>query len=86
MALWISFILLCVSHQWMNISAARIRFPSSPTICLINFDDARAAAGFKVLAELGQKTQILFFTHHQHLVDIARTTLGKGVNVISLAE
>jgi uncharacterized protein YhaN len=53
---------------------------------LINFDDDRAAAGFKVLAELGQKTQILFFTHHQHLVDIARTTLGKVVNVISLAE
>lgn len=53
---------------------------------LINFDDARAAAGFKVLGELGQKTQILFFTHHQHLVDIARATLGEGVNVISLAE
>jgi len=53
---------------------------------LINFDDARAAAGFKVLAELGQKTQILFFTHHQHLVEIARSTLGNGVNVISLAE
>lgn len=53
---------------------------------LINFDDARAAAGFKVLAELGQKTQILFFTHHRHLVDIARATLGKSVNVISLAE
>jgi len=53
---------------------------------LINFDDARAAAGFKVLAELGQKTQILFFTHHQHLLDIARATLAKGINVISLAE
>lgn len=53
---------------------------------LINFDDARAAAGFNVLAELGQKTQILFFTHHQHLVDIARATLGADVNVISLAE
>jgi uncharacterized protein YhaN len=52
----------------------------------INFDDARAAAGFKVLAQLGQKTQILFFTHHQHLVDIARATLGKTINVISLAE
>lgn len=53
---------------------------------LINFDDARAAAGFRVLAELGQKTQILFFTHHQHLVEIARATLDKDVNVISLAE
>lgn len=53
---------------------------------LINFDDARAAAGFKVLAELGQKTQILFFTHHQHLIDIVRATLGKAVNVISLLD
>jgi uncharacterized protein YhaN len=53
---------------------------------LINFDDARAAAGFKVLAELSQKTQILLFTHHQHLVDIVRATLGKEVNVISLVE
>lgn len=52
----------------------------------INFDNARAAAGFKVLAELAQKTQILFFTHHQHLVDIARATLGEAVNVIPLSE
>ena len=50
----------------------------------INFDDARAAAGFKVLAQLGKKTQVLFFTHHHHLVDIARATLGKTTNVISL--
>ncbi len=53
---------------------------------LINFDDDRAAAGFKVLAELGQKTQILFFMHHQHLVDIFQATFAKGINVISLAE
>ena len=53
---------------------------------LINFDNDRAAAGFRVLAELGQKTQILFFTHHRHLVDIARATLGDGVNVVSLVE
>jgi len=28
----------------------------------INFDDKRAAAGFKVLSQLAQKTQVLFFT------------------------
>ncbi len=50
----------------------------------INFDDTRAAAGFKVLAELGRKTQILFFTHHRHLVDIARSTLGESINIITL--
>jgi len=53
---------------------------------LINFDDTRAAAGIKVLAELGHKTQVLFYTHHQHIVDIAQSTLGNDVTVISLSE
>jgi uncharacterized protein YhaN len=52
----------------------------------INFDDARAAAGFDVLGQLGTKTQILFFTHHQHLVEIAKATLGKSINIVSLFE
>ena len=50
----------------------------------INFDDDRAAAGFQVLTELAQKTQVLFFTHHQHLVNIARDALGASVHVINL--
>lgn len=41
----------------------------------INFDDERAAAGFKVLAELARKTQVLFFTHHSHLADVAARAL-----------
>ncbi|MFN4281608.1 MAG: AAA family ATPase [Alphaproteobacteria bacterium] len=53
---------------------------------LINFDDARAAAGFRVLADLSQKTQVLFFTHHQHLVDIAQRALGDSANIISLTD
>ena len=50
----------------------------------INFDDDRAAAGLEVLRELSKKTQVLFFTHHQHLVDVARSVLGQSVNVVSL--
>lgn len=42
----------------------------------INFDDKRAAAGFRVLVELAKKTQVLFFTHHEHLLDVARKALG----------
>jgi uncharacterized protein YhaN len=49
----------------------------------INFDDKRAAAGFRVLSELAKKTQVLFFTHHQHLVDVARQTLA-SVSAITL--
>jgi uncharacterized protein YhaN len=37
----------------------------------INYDDQRSAAGFKVLANLAEKTQVLFFTHHEHLTRIA---------------
>jgi uncharacterized protein YhaN len=40
------------------------------------YDDKRAAAGFEALAELAEKTQIIFFTHHRHLVEIAQQTLS----------
>jgi len=52
----------------------------------INFDDDRAAAGFRLLGQLAEKTQVLFFTHHQHLVDIAKATLGASVSCVSLNE
>ncbi|TVQ35053.1 MAG: hypothetical protein EA356_08770 [Geminicoccaceae bacterium] len=42
----------------------------------VQFSDDRAAIGLGALAELARRTQVLFFTHHQHLVDLARTTLG----------
>lgn len=42
----------------------------------VNFDDERAEAGFKVLAEVAKSTQVLFFTHHPHLVQIAKSVVG----------
>jgi uncharacterized protein YhaN len=50
----------------------------------INFDDKRAAAGFRVLNELAKKTQVLFFTHHEHLLEVARKTLGAAVATVTL--
>ena len=50
----------------------------------VNFDDKRAAAGFQVLNELAKKTQVLFFTHHEHLLDVARKTLGPSVFPVTL--
>ncbi|MFZ0131691.1 MAG: AAA family ATPase [Desulfobacterales bacterium] len=38
---------------------------------LIMFDDERAAATLQVLAELSRRTQVIFFTHHRHLVELA---------------
>jgi uncharacterized protein YhaN len=51
----------------------------------INFDNKRASAGLKVLAQLAQKTQVLFFTHHEHLLDLADQTLGADISVITLS-
>lgn len=39
---------------------------------LLNFDDQRATAALSVLGEFSRTTQVVFFTHHQHLVEIAR--------------
>ncbi|HHO49137.1 MAG TPA: hypothetical protein ENN06_11930 [Desulfobacteraceae bacterium] len=38
---------------------------------LINFDDARARATLEALADLGEKNQVILFTHHRRIVDDA---------------
>lgn len=37
---------------------------------LIQFDDDRAKATLEVLAELSRETQVIFFTHHRHLLEL----------------
>jgi len=44
---------------------------------LVNFDDHRAAATLKVLGDLSDRTQIIYFTHHAHLVELAKAHVGK---------
>jgi uncharacterized protein YhaN len=36
---------------------------------LVHFDDQRTRAALQVLHELAAETQILYFTHHQSVVD-----------------
>lgn len=52
---------------------------------LIQFDDARSAAALKILSRLGQRRQIIFFTHHEHLLDLAEKHLSGHFNVLKLA-
>ncbi len=42
---------------------------------LLNFDDHRATAALRALGELSRLTQVLFFTHHRHIIDLARAAL-----------
>jgi uncharacterized protein YhaN len=46
---------------------------------LLNFDDVRALAALQALAELSRQTQVLFFTHHHHLVELATANLPEEV-------
>ncbi|MEO5378815.1 MAG: AAA family ATPase [Magnetococcus sp. DMHC-6] len=46
---------------------------------LIHFDDQRAAAALRVLAQVSRGTQVLFFTHHEHLLLLAQKVLPEGV-------
>ncbi len=44
----------------------------------IHFDDDRARAGLRVLAELAEKTQVLLFTHHARNLELAASALKPG--------
>jgi len=42
---------------------------------LLTFDDDRARATLKILSRIAEKGQVLFFTHHTHMVDLAKTSV-----------
>ena len=53
--------------------------------CLIQLDDARAAAALKVFSDLSATTQVILFTHHEHLCKLAQQELGdEGVHLHQL--
>jgi len=45
---------------------------------LVTFDDARASAVLPILRDLAARTQVFLFTHHRHLVELARAALPEG--------
>ena len=49
---------------------------------LVNFDDERSRATLEILSNLSEKTQILFFTHHLRLVELAQKSVGRKRVVI----
>jgi uncharacterized protein YhaN len=42
---------------------------------LVNFDDRRAKAAIRVLADFGKVTQVILFTHHGHIAEMAQAGL-----------
>ncbi|ACB93820.1 ATP-binding protein [Beijerinckia indica] len=49
-----------------------------------SFDDVRTGHGLRALAAIGDLVQPILFTHHHHVVEIAKAALGDAVDVIEL--
>ena len=47
------------------------------------FDDGRAKAALQLCADIGRSGQAIIFTHHTHLIDLARDTIP-GVNIVNM--
>ena len=56
-------------------TAPRSELPLIVDDILVQFDDARAVAALRVLAKMGQQRQVIFFTHHEHLLQLAQAHL-----------
>lgn len=50
----------------------------------VNYDDARAKAGLEELRVLSASTQVLFLSHHDHLIPAVRSVFGEAVNIVRL--
>ncbi|MGB6012225.1 MAG: hypothetical protein WBI57_13250, partial [Desulfobacterales bacterium] len=46
---------------------------------LIKFDNDRAIATLNALADISIKTQVIFFTHHRHLVELADKHINSSI-------
>ncbi len=80
--LYLALRLAALEHQ---LDAAANPVPVVLDDVLVNFDDTRAAAALGALARLGEHTQVLLFTHHERVAEIARQELGtESVAVVRL--
>jgi magnesium chelatase family protein len=60
-------------------------FPIIVDDILLSFDDDRARAALRCLCELGNRTQVLFFTHHRHLRQMAlEPDFSASIGVVDL--
>jgi uncharacterized protein YhaN len=52
---------------------------------LVNFDDRRAGATLRCIAEFSKQTQVLLFTHHHHIVELAQKAIASQLVIHEFA-
>jgi uncharacterized protein YhaN len=77
------FLALRLAALEMHIAQAHA-LPFIADDLFINYDDERAKAGIEALARLSETTQVIFLTHHEHLVPTVQAVLGDSANIVAL--
>jgi uncharacterized protein YhaN len=75
--MYLALRLAAIEHHVETVAPCPVIFDD----LLIHSDDTRASAALQVIAELAKKTQVLFFTHHTRLVELATKS---GAQMIEL--
>ncbi|MEM9645072.1 MAG: AAA family ATPase, partial [Planctomycetota bacterium] len=73
-ALYLSLRLASLAHQLRHTQP----IPLIVDDCLIQLDDHRSAAALEAFSALSTTTQVILFTHHRHLIDVAKDRLPEG--------
>ncbi|TWU42021.1 YhaN family protein [Novipirellula artificiosorum] len=74
-ALYLSLRLASIDHQLSRGQA----LPLIIDDCLVQLDDDRSKAALETFAELSNRTQVILFTHHEHVVELAKASLAPSV-------
>jgi len=53
---------------------------------LLTFDDRRTAAALLAFWDFAKLTQVIYFTHHERVLDIARDVLGAQADSVRIDE
>ena len=78
--LWLALRLAAIERH----AAASEPLPFVGDDVFVNFDDERTIAGLEALADLGARCQVLLFTHHRHVLDLATASLGPRMAAVEL--
>jgi uncharacterized protein YhaN len=62
-------------------NASREPLPFVADDLLLNLDDTRAQAALRTLAKIAGSSQVLFFTHHAHMANLARSVVPRSLLV-----